>query len=325
MQVLKARHSSREYSGKNLSKQILSNLLWAAWGVNRPGSGKRTAPSMGNRQTIDIYVANADGLYLFNAKENRLTGIIGKDIRALIGRQSFVKEAPVNLIFVADYSRMGNMSEEQKRFLSGADTGYISQNAYLYCASENLATVVYHSINNSILEKEMMLRPDQKITLAQSVGYPKPFQNIEQSIPVNIHKRTIGGIDMTQTPEALVENLGEDRVKKGTEILEGDPTPVHVIDFNGHKVYKHWNGLSFEDTTFVTEKGLRIGDKISKFDRLYGKGKIMWSEAGHGLQYHTGGVNFWIFFAQKNVSSEGNHAVLKDRSCKATKMWISVP
>ena len=324
MQVLRDRRSSREYSEKNPQMQVLSDLLWAAWGVNRPESGKRTAPSMGNRQTIDIYVAMSDGLYLYDANDNSLTGITRKDIRASIGRQSFVKEAPVNLIFVADYSRMGNMQEEQKRFLSGADTGYISQNVYLYCASENLATVVYHSINSSALEKEMELRPEQKITLAQSVGYPKTIQNKEQSIPVNIPKRTIGGIDMTQTPEALAEKLGEDRVKKGTEILEGDPHPLHIIDFNGHKVYKHWGGtLSFKDTTFVTEKGLRIGDTISKFDNLYGRGKLMWSEEGHVLQYHTEGVRFSLYFAQNSVTFEGNKALLKDRSCKALKMWIS--
>ena len=173
MQVLKERNSYREFSSENLPLQILSDMLWAAWGINRPASGKRTAPSMGNRQTIDVYVATTDGLYLYDAKLNILTSVLEKDIRAAIGRQSFVKEAPVNLIFVADYTRMGERSDEQKSFLSAADTGYISQNVYLYCASEGLATVVYHSINRSALEKEMGLRPDQKITLAQSVGYPK--------------------------------------------------------------------------------------------------------------------------------------------------------
>ncbi|MBT4485032.1 MAG: SagB/ThcOx family dehydrogenase [Candidatus Latescibacteria bacterium] len=173
MQVLKARNSLREFSSENLPLQILSDMLWAAWGINRMDSGKRTAPSMGNRQTIDVYVATADGLYLYDEKQNILKGIHSKDIRAVIGRQSFVKEAPVNLIFVADYTRMGERPDEQKSFLSAADTGYISQNVYLYCASEGLATVVFHSIDRPALEKEMGLRPDQKITLAQSVGYLK--------------------------------------------------------------------------------------------------------------------------------------------------------
>ncbi len=171
MQVLNRRHSSRQFSPEKLPLQILSDMLWAAWGINRSDAGKRTAPSMGNRQTIDVYIASADGLYLYDAKGNVLKQIHEKDIRAKIGRQSFVQEAPVNLIYVADFSRMGERSEEQKSFLSGADTGYISQNVYLYCASEGLATVVFHSINRPVLEKEMRLRADQKITLVQSVGY----------------------------------------------------------------------------------------------------------------------------------------------------------
>jgi SagB-type dehydrogenase family enzyme len=172
-QVLKLRHSARQFSTENIPLQTLSDLLWAAWGINREDSGKRTAPSMGNRQTIDVYVATSNGLYLYEAKENTLTEIHEKDIRALIGRQSFVKEAPVNLIYVADLTRMGKIKDEQKMFLSAADAGYISQNVYLFCASEELATVVFHSINTDVLEKEMRLKPEQKIILAQSVGYPQ--------------------------------------------------------------------------------------------------------------------------------------------------------
>jgi SagB-type dehydrogenase family enzyme len=174
MQALKLRHSTREYSSKKLPFQEISNLLWAAWGINRIESGRRTAPSMSNRQTIDIYVAFANGLYLYNAKENSLNKIIDKDIREMTGRQEFTKNAPVNLIYVADFTRMSDkMPDEQKTVLSSADTGYISQNVYLYCASEGLATVVYHSINKADLEKEMGLSPDQKVIMAQSVGYPK--------------------------------------------------------------------------------------------------------------------------------------------------------
>jgi SagB-type dehydrogenase family enzyme len=173
MQVLKDRSSSRSFSSEKLSSQVLSNLLWAAFGINRPDLGKRTAPSAMNWQEIDIYVAIADGLYLYDARAQILKPILSEDIRAMTGRQDFVREAPINLIYVADFSRMGSATKEEKELYSAADTGFISQNVYLYCASERLATVVRGSIDKTALAKAMRLRPDQQIILAQSVGYPK--------------------------------------------------------------------------------------------------------------------------------------------------------
>jgi nitroreductase len=173
MQVLKDRKSSREFSGKELPLQVLSNMLWAAYGVNRTDSGKRTAPSAVNWQEIDIYVATAHGLYLYDAKANVLQPVLSEDIRPLTGHQSFVQEVPVNLIYVADQAKMGERTAEEKVFYSAADTGFIGQNVYLYCASEGLATVVRGLIDRPALEKTMKLRPEQKVILAQSVGYPK--------------------------------------------------------------------------------------------------------------------------------------------------------
>jgi nitroreductase len=173
MQVLKDRKSSREFSSEKLPLQVLSNLLWTASGINRPDSGRRTAPSARNWQEIDIYVAASEGLYLFDAKAHLLKPILTEDIRALTGRQSFVKEAALNLIYVADFSRISGASNEEKEFYSAADTGFIGQNVYLFCASEGLATVVRAMIDRPALGKRMKLRPEQKITLSQSVGYPK--------------------------------------------------------------------------------------------------------------------------------------------------------
>ena len=173
MQLLAKRSSSREFSSKPLPVNILSNMLWAASGINRPESGKRTAPSASNRQEIDIYVATAAGLYLYDAKSNLLKPIVAEDIRGLTGTQEFVKEAAVNLIYVADYSRMKSASDEVKNMYAAAATGFISENVYLYCASEGLSTVIRASIDRPALAKVMGLRPDQKIILAQSVGYPK--------------------------------------------------------------------------------------------------------------------------------------------------------
>jgi nitroreductase len=148
-------------------------MLWAASGVNRTDSRKRTAPSAVNWQEVDVYVATAHGLYLYNAKTHTLQSVLAEDIRALTGRQSYVQEAPVNLIYVADLTRMANVTFDEKVFYSAADTGFMSQNVYLYCASEGLATVVRGLIDRPALEKAMKLRPEQRVTLAQSVGYPK--------------------------------------------------------------------------------------------------------------------------------------------------------
>ena len=173
MQALKERKSLREFSSKELSLQIISDLLWAANGINRPDSGQRTAPSTMNMQEIDIYIAKADGLYLFDAKQNMLILAVEEDIRVLTGKQPFVKDAPLNLIYVADLSKMGKTSGSDADFYASADTGFISENVYLYCASAGLATVVRGSIDKLVLAKAMKLRSDQKIILAQTVGYPK--------------------------------------------------------------------------------------------------------------------------------------------------------
>jgi SagB-type dehydrogenase family enzyme len=173
MQVLKHRNTSRAFSPEKLSAQVLSNLLWAAYGINRPDAGKRTAPSAMNWQEIDIYVALAEGLYRYEAAGHRLDPVVSGDLRSLTGSQPFVAEAPVNLIYVADHSRTGKASNEERELYSAADTGFISQNVYLFCASEGLATVVRGSIDREALAKAMRLRPDQKIILAQTVGYPK--------------------------------------------------------------------------------------------------------------------------------------------------------
>ena len=172
MQVLKDRSSARSFSPKELPAQVLSNLLWAAFGVNRPESGKRTAPSAMNWQEIDVYVAAADGLYLYDAKANHLTPVVRDDVRSQTGTQPFVKDAPLNLVYVADLSRTRSSSAERDMYVA-ADTGFIAQNVYLFCASEGLATVVRGSIDRPALAKAMRLRPDQRIILAQTVGYSR--------------------------------------------------------------------------------------------------------------------------------------------------------
>ena len=173
MQALKDRHSTREFSSEKLPPQVLSNLLWAAFGINRPDTGKRTAPSAMNWQEIDVYVATAEGLYVYDAKGNKLDPILAEDVRGAAGVQPFVKDAPLNLVYVADLAKTGKGSAEDRNFYTGADVGFIAQNVYLFCASEGLAVVVRGSVDRPALAKLMKLRPDQKILLAQTVGYPK--------------------------------------------------------------------------------------------------------------------------------------------------------
>ncbi len=171
MAALNARMSTKTFNGEKLPMQTLSNLLWAAFGINRP-DGRRTAPSAKNWQETEIYVATADGVYLWEAKKNTLETILTKDIRAITGNQEYVKDASVVLIYVSDYVKV-NAGEMDKQILVGADTGMIAENVYLFCASEGLATVVRAAIDRDPLAKELKLKPDQKIIMDQCVGYPK--------------------------------------------------------------------------------------------------------------------------------------------------------
>ncbi len=173
MQALKDRRTSREFSADKLPLQVLSNLLWAAGGINREDSGKRTAPTAHDWREIDIYVAMAEGLFLYEPSSHLLKPVLSEDIREMTGKQPFVKDAPVNLIFVADYARMSGAEDNDKKFYSAADTGFVSQNVYLFCASEGLATVVRGYVDREALSRKMNLSPSQAVILAQTVGYPK--------------------------------------------------------------------------------------------------------------------------------------------------------
>lgn len=171
MQVLKERKSTREFGPGTLSPQMLSNLLWAGFGINRP-DGRRTAPSAMNWQEVSIYLVAPEGVYIYDAKANALTPVLAGDYRAATGTQSFVKDATANLVYVSDLSKAGGASSEAEMY-TAADVGFIAQNVYLFCASEGLVTVVRASIDKPTLAKILHLQPSQKIILAQSVGYPK--------------------------------------------------------------------------------------------------------------------------------------------------------
>jgi SagB-type dehydrogenase family enzyme len=172
MEALQDRHSNRSFGEKELSKQHISNILWAAFGINRPESGKRTAPSANNRQETDIYVALPNGLYLYDADAHALELVIDEDIRAATGTQAYVGDAAMNLVYVADLAKLDYALDDTGLINTAAGVGFIGQNVYLYCASEGLAAVVRGSIDREKLHDVMQLREEQKIILAHSVGYP---------------------------------------------------------------------------------------------------------------------------------------------------------
>lgn len=172
MQALKARHSARVFGSQPLPPQVLSNLLWAANGVNRPDSGQRTAPSAHDWREIDVYLTTADGAYRYDLPTHALVRVAAGDIRYLTGVQDFVASAPVNLVYVADLDRMSGANAEDKAFYSATDAGFIAQNVYLFCASAGLAVVVRGLLDREALGAALGLGKHQRITLAQSVGYP---------------------------------------------------------------------------------------------------------------------------------------------------------
>lgn len=172
-EALRNRQSIRDYADKDIPPDVLAGLLWAACGVNRKDSGKRTAPSAHNRQEIAVWVARKDGLFLYDPKAHALARKGADDLRALTGTQSFAAKAPVNLVYVADLSRAAGKTAEEKLNLAWADTGFVSQNVYLYCAVSGLGAVVRASIDVPALSKAMGLGADQRVIMAQSVGWPK--------------------------------------------------------------------------------------------------------------------------------------------------------
>lgn len=172
MQALKERRSTRDFDARPLAPQTLSNLLWAANGVNRTDSGKRTAPSARDWREIEVLVVTAEGAYRYDPQAHVLKHVVAGDIRKLTGTQDFVATAPVNLVYVADLKRMSNAGAEQQALYSAADTGFIAQNVYLFCASAGLATVVRGSVDREALGAALGLASHQSIILAQSVGYP---------------------------------------------------------------------------------------------------------------------------------------------------------
>lgn len=173
MEALDKRCSTRDFTDKDLPEQTLSNLLWAAFGINREESDKHTAPSSNNNQEIDIYVVTAHGAFKYVPKGHLLELISDEDFRSVCGEQAYVATAAINLVYVSDLSRTDQKDLNAEPLASYSNVGFIAQNVYLFCASEGLGAVIRGWINKETLQEKLQLKPNQKIILSQSVGFPK--------------------------------------------------------------------------------------------------------------------------------------------------------
>ncbi len=192
------RRTTRDIKEDKLPPQILSNLLWAAFGVNREagpfGQPGRTAASASNSQEIDLYVALPEGIYLYEAAAHRLAPVVAGDLRAKAGgrgrRVSGAAKAPVSIIFVADVARYAQARlqepglkdpEIQKSYYNVA-AGLIAGNVYLFAASQGLAAW-FHNCNKPELTAALKLRPEQRVLFAQTVGYPAKLRYTMSALP----------------------------------------------------------------------------------------------------------------------------------------------
>lgn len=173
MSAIAKRRSVRTYDQRPLPNDVLSNLLWAAFGVNRREAGERTAPSWRGSKEIDIYVATPEAVWMYDPAAHALRHVMKVDIRAATGRQPFPATAPVVLIYVADRARMAEAPEQEQYVYAHADAAFIAQNVYLFAASEGLGTVVLGNVEKAELAKTMKLRSNQILTFTQPLGYPR--------------------------------------------------------------------------------------------------------------------------------------------------------
>lgn len=186
--ALQQRRTTRHISAAPLRMQLLSNLLWAACGVNRKtgpfGVPGRTAASASNSQEIDLYIAVRDGVYLYSAMNNLLEPIVARDLRvgALTPRQRNIDaSAPIQLIYVVDVHRLtdttgfqepGSQDPEILKSYYYVDTGLIAGNVYLFAAAHGLAAW-FHNCDKPGLALHLGLRAEQRVLFAQSIGYPE--------------------------------------------------------------------------------------------------------------------------------------------------------
>ncbi len=171
MQALKNRMSTKSFTNKAIPRNQISNLLWAAFGINRPESGKRTAATAVNCQDIQIFVVFDNAVYVYRAEDHCLVPVAQRDVRPLAATQEYARVAPVNLVYVSDQSKMPENMQDKRPIYAAFHAGAISQNVYLYCASAGLGAVVRDGVDRAGLKSVLNLNDKQVIVMVQSVGY----------------------------------------------------------------------------------------------------------------------------------------------------------
>ncbi len=170
MQCFAQRRSLRKFADKALPLEMISEILYAADGINR-ADGRKTVPTALNRQNQKVYAATADGIYLYNSKGHSLQVVLKGDYRKSCGTQKFISEAPLILLYVADLSKVGSTAE-QKAATAGTHAGSASQNVYLYAASKGLSTVLCGSVDKGLVKKLLQLRDVEEVMYSQPIGFP---------------------------------------------------------------------------------------------------------------------------------------------------------
>lgn len=172
-EALARRRSTRSYSSEEIPLQTLSNILWAAWGFSHGGGRLRTAPSSHNRQEMDLYIFLRSGVYIYNAADNSLDQVFDKDLRGITCIQEYAFEAPLQIAMISDTSKITGKTPEGVIEAVSANAAYISENLYLACAAEGLSTVARLMVPFEEMKKTLELRPQQKISIVQTIGYYK--------------------------------------------------------------------------------------------------------------------------------------------------------
>jgi SagB-type dehydrogenase family enzyme len=173
LEAFAKRHSTRRFDTRLLPQQILSDLLWAAFGVNRPDTADHTAPSWHGSKETDIYIAMKDGVWRYEPVTHELRSVMSADIRKQTSAMAFVATAPAVLIYVADRRRMAEATPDEHRLYAHVDAAIIAENVYLSAAAAGLGTVLLGSVDRDALGKTLSLPADQVVTFSQPVGFAK--------------------------------------------------------------------------------------------------------------------------------------------------------
>ncbi len=229
LKLLSERRSLREYSSRELSIEVTAEILWAAAGISSP-DGKRTAGSTRNWQSIEIYTVRNDGIYFYNAKENTLDPVATGNYQALTGMQPFVTNAPLNILYVGDKSKMAIDDPTKQYLMLGTDIGLMSQNVYLYATENGLSTVIRGSVNHEPLAKIMNLPPEKEILMAQTIGYPKKETITSETIASPQKKPLVIYYSWSGNTFAAAEIIAE---AIGGELLKIEPVEPYPTEYKG--------------------------------------------------------------------------------------------